>query len=88
MGQSRKLNALRRSVGNDVGERAFSEWLESQTAAVPADRNAERAADARWPPIEQGSLKNPRGGHIVRRGRGRIVVETVESWTGLHSVGS
>ena len=88
VGRSRKLNALRRSVGNDVGERAFSESLESQTATVPADRNAGRAADAPWPPIEQGSLKNSRGGYIVRRGRGRIVVETVESWTGLRSVGS
>lgn len=78
-GQLRKLNALRKSVGNDIGERAFSEWLEAQTAAVPADKNAERLADALWPLIEQGTLRIPRGGYIVKRGRGRIVVEPVES---------
>lgn len=26
-GQLRKLNALRKSVGEDIGERAFAEWL-------------------------------------------------------------
>ena len=67
-GQLRKLNALRKSVGNDIGERAFSEWLEAQTAAVPADKNAERIADALWPLIEQRTLRIPRGGYIVKRG--------------------
>ena len=78
-GQLRKLNALRKSVGNDIGECAFSEWLEAQTAAVPADKNAERIADALWPLIEQRALRIPRGGYIVKRGRGRIVVEPVET---------
>ena len=26
-GQLRKLNALRKSVGPDIGERAFAQWL-------------------------------------------------------------
>ena len=78
-GQLRKLNALRKSVGNDIGERAFSEWLDSQTVAIRADKNAERIADTLWPLIEQGALKIPRGGYIVKRGRGRIVAEAVES---------
>lgn len=78
-GQLRKLNALRKSVGNDIGERAFSEWLEAQTVAVPADKNAERIADALWPLIERRELRIPRGGYIVKRGRGRIVVEPIES---------
>lgn len=33
-GQLRKLNALRKSIGNDIGECAFSEWLEARTTAV------------------------------------------------------
>ncbi len=74
-GQLRKLNALRKSVGNDIGERAFAEWLAVQAAQPPADRNAERVAEALWPLVEQGTLRLPRGGYIVRRGRGRIVVE-------------
>ena len=39
------------------------------------DDNAERIAAALWPLIEQGSLRIPRGGFLVKRGRGRIVVE-------------
>ena len=74
-GQLRKLNALRKSVGNDIGERAFADWLATQSAGDPEDRNALRVADALWPLIGNGSLKIPRGGYIVKRGRGRIVVE-------------
>ena len=29
-GQLRKLRALKKSVGDGIGERAFSEWLASQ----------------------------------------------------------
>ena len=32
-GQRRKLNALRKSVGDEVGERAFAEWLASRPVA-------------------------------------------------------
>ena len=78
-GQLRKLNSLRKSVGNDIGERAFAEWLAAQAAAPPADRNADRVAEALWPLVEQGTLRLPRGGYIVRRGRGRIVVEPAGS---------
>ena len=74
-GQVRKLNALRKSVGIDIGERAFADWLATQSAAAPEDRNAAQVAEALWPLIENGSLKIPRGGYVVRRGRGRIVVE-------------
>ena len=75
-GQVRKLNALHKSVGAEIGERAFADWLAAQSAAVPEDANAARVADALWPLVENGSLKIPRGGgYIVRRGRGRIVVE-------------
>ena len=73
-GQVRKLNALRKSVGYDIGERAFADWLAMQTAPAPADDDAARVADALWPLIEQGSLRIPRGGYIVKRGRGRIAV--------------
>ena len=29
-GELRKLNALRKSVGDDIGERTFATWLASQ----------------------------------------------------------
>ncbi len=66
-------------MGSDIGERAFSEWLEAQTAAVPLDKNAERIDDTLWPLTEQRAPRIPRGGYIVKRGRGRIVVAPVES---------
>ncbi|MYF08755.1 MAG: hypothetical protein F4092_11540 [Rhodospirillaceae bacterium] len=74
-GQVRKLNALRKSVGADIGERAFADWLAAQAAEAQEDRNAAQVAEALWPLIENGSLKIPRGGYVVKRGRGRIVVE-------------
>ena len=75
-GQLRKLNALRKSVGEEVGERAFAAWLESQGVAdEKADGNAALVVDTLWPLIEQGRLAIPRGGYLLRRGRGRIIVE-------------
>ena len=75
-GQLRKLNALCKSVGHEIGERAFVEWLSSQTADE-GDSSAELIADTLWPLVQDGSLKIPRGGYRVRRGRGRIIVEPV-----------
>ena len=78
-GQHRKLNALRKSVGPDIGERAFAEWLASQAkVGKKADKNVETIGDALWPLVQQGKLQIRRGGYLVRRGRGRILVEPVE----------
>ena len=75
-GQLRKLRALRNSVGEEIGERAFAEWLASQGGAEPrADANAALIVDTLWPQVEQGTLAIPRGGYRIRRGRGRIIVE-------------
>ena len=75
-GQLRKLNALRKSVGRDIGERAFAEWLASrQAAAEKTDRHAELVAESLWPLVQQGRLRIRPGGYLVRRGRGRIIVE-------------
>ena len=77
-GQVRKLNALCKSVGQEIGERAFIEWLSSQTEEE-GDSGAETIANALWPLVQDGSLKIPRGGYRVRRGRGRIIVEPAGS---------
>ena len=77
-GQRRKLDALRKSVGDEIGERAFAAWISSQpvaTAAAETDTNAEQIVDILWPLVQQGTLAIPRGGYLLRRGRGRIVVE-------------
>jgi hypothetical protein len=79
-GQLRKLNALRKSLGDDIGNRAFAEWLSSKPdgAATPSDKNARTISEALQPLIEDGKLRIPRGGYILRRGRGRIIIERPE----------
>ena len=80
-GQVRKLRALRKSVGEEIGKQAFAAWLSSQSGAGEdkADGNAATIVDALWPLVVQGSLAIPRGGYIIRRGRGRIIVEPARS---------
>ena len=81
-GQLRKLNALRKSVGEDIGERAFAEWLTRQATveAVPtSDRNAELILEGLWPLVEQGKLQIRRGGYVLKRGRGRLIVEPAKT---------
>ncbi len=76
-GQRRKLHALRKSVGEEIADRAFHEWLASRPAAAGSapDRNATLIVDTLWPLVQQGTLAIPRGGYLIRRGRGRIIVE-------------
>ena len=76
-GQRRKLNALRKSVGEEIGEQTFAAWLASQPAEK-ADANAALIVDTLWPLVQQGALVIPRGGYLLRRGRRRIVVEAAK----------
>ena len=78
-GQVRKLTALRKSVGEEIGTRAFADWLASQEAAgAKADSNAATIADTLWPMVQEGTLAIPRGGYLIKRGRGRVVVEAAQ----------
>ena len=82
-GQRRKLNALRKSVGDEIGAQAFAAWVSAQSAGAKADAdadtNAQMIVDTLWPLIEEGTLAIPRGGYLIRRGRGRIIVERTSS---------
>ena len=78
-GQLRKLNALRKSVGSAIADEAFAKWLDQVTVTPDVDQNAEVIADALWGLIREGELSIRRGGYIVRRGRGRVIVEARES---------
>ena len=77
-GEVRKLNALRRSIGDKLGEEAFAKWLKRRKSAqtnVDEDKNAALIADALIKLIEERNLRIPRGGYLVTRGRGRVIVE-------------
>ena len=80
-GQLRKLETLRRSVGDEIGERAFSAWLATQPKPVVIERDldAELIVETLWPLVEEGALAIPRGGYLIRRGRNRVIVEPVRT---------
>ena len=75
-GQIRKLNALRKSVGNSIADEAFAKWITQAADAPDTDENANVIADALWALIQEGKLTIRRGGYLVRRGRKRVIVET------------
>ena len=82
-GEIRKLNALRKSVGDKLGERTYAEWFATKaktTSAGTVDKTAEAIADAIMALIDKGKIKGlPRDGYVVRRGRGRVVVEPAQN---------
>ena len=78
-GELRKLTALRKSLGDDIANDAFGKWLETAgVAEVETDKNAEAIVTALNKLLEQGKLKIPRGGYVVTRGRGRVIVSRPE----------
>ena len=79
-GEIRKLSALRKSVGTEIGDKAFAEWLSSRSdGSNEEDPNADKIVDVLWPLVQAGTLKIPRGGYLLRRGRGRIIAERAQA---------
>ena len=81
-GENRKLKALCNSIGDELGRDAFSKWLKQQRAAkdnTPEDKNAALIAETLIKLIDANELKIPRGGYLVTRGRGRVVVTRAKS---------
>jgi hypothetical protein len=75
-GQRRKLEALRKSLGPEIADRAFAQWMAAGAATEAGpDRNADMIAEEVMRLVREQNLQFPRGGYVVRRGRGRIVVE-------------
>jgi len=71
--QSRKLNALRRLVGDKLGEEAFSKWVKQQAAssAAKADPVAKKIEEALAGFANDRSFKLGNYGYTVRRARGK-----------------
>lgn len=80
-GELRKLNALRKSLTPGIADRAFAEWLEKfgTENAMSGDKTADAVAEALRQLIKAKRLNFPRGGYLVRRGRGRVIVERVRT---------
>ena len=75
-GQLRKLNALRKSIGDKLGTAAFADWLATQVKkpTTPVDKVAERIAEALTALIKDKKMTIPHGGYLLKRGRGRVIV--------------
>ena len=72
-GQVRKLNALRKSVGEDIAEDAFGKWMKSQSETPKEVRDP--VADALVAALDQfKDDKNFRlgtKGYVVKRSKGK-----------------
>ena len=85
-GQVRKLNALRKSLGDKLAEDAFSKWLKQQEKADGVtdkpDPVAEQIADL-LKSLEKKNLNLGRYGYVVKRARGKgakgLIVSRIEA---------
>ena len=72
-GQIRKLNALRKSVGDDIAEDAFGKWMKSQTKTPKDVRDpvADTLVAALSNLISDKKFRLGRKGYVVRRAKGK-----------------
>jgi len=72
-GQIRKLNALRKSVGDDIAEEAFGKWLATQSKVTKEDRDpvADTLVAALSNLQNDKSFKLGSKGYVVRRAKGK-----------------
>ncbi len=72
-GQVRKLNALRKSVGDDIAENAFSKWMTAQTKTPKEVRDpvADALVAALANLTSDKSFKLGNKGYVVRRAKGK-----------------
>jgi len=73
-GQVRKLNALRKSVGDDIAEDAFSKWMKSQSQTPKEVRDP--VADALVAALDQfkddKTFRLGAKGYVVKRSKGKV----------------
>jgi len=72
-GQLRKLNGLRKSVGNNIAEEAFAKWLAAQSKVTKKARDpiADALVSALAHQQHNKGFRLGRRGYVVRRAKGR-----------------
>lgn len=70
-GQLRKLGALRRYVGDELGEEVFGKWLAQQAAAASVDPVAEKIESALAGFAGDRKFRLGNYGYTIRRARGK-----------------
>ena len=63
-------------MGQEIADKAFAAWLEQlpTETAKTEDKNAKLVVEVLEPLVLSKKIKIPRGGYLVKRGRGRITV--------------
>ena len=83
-GQIRKLNALRKSLGDTIAEDAFSKWLKSQVSEnkIKVDPVAVKISEILSHLSSDKSLRLGRKGYAIKRAKGKgasgFVVSKIE----------
>ena len=73
-GQIRKLNALRKSLGDKIANKAFTQWMKEQPAKVvtaKSDHVADKLVKAIAGLAKDKSLNLGRKGYVVKRAKGK-----------------
>ena len=73
-GEVRKLNALRKSVGDDLAQGVFEKWLKRQSKAASVEKSdpvAEKLASALEKLESDPAFRLGNQGYTVRRARGK-----------------
>jgi len=73
-GQLRKLNALRKSLGDKIADAAFAQWMKEQPAKVvptKGDPVAEKLVRALAGLVKDKSFNLGRKGYVVKRAKGK-----------------
>ena len=83
-GQIRKLNTLRKSLGNEIADNAFTKWMKMQTKENPVqiDPIAVKIEEALSSLVHDKSFRLGSKGYIIKRSKGKgasgFVVSKVE----------
>ena len=72
-GQTRKLNALRKSLGNEIADDAFAKWMESQTKelTIQIDPVAEKIKVALSSLVHDKAFRLGSKGYNIKRSKGK-----------------
>ena len=73
-GQLRKLNALRKSVGDKIGEQAFATWLKQQSSSKKkevVDPVAQKIEQALSGLVKDKTVRLGNHGYTIRRSKGK-----------------
>ena len=72
-GQIRKLNALRKSLGNEIADNAFTKWMKTQTKenSIQIDPVAVKIEEALSSLVHDKLFRLGSKGYMIKRSKGK-----------------